>query len=195
MKSKRDIYDFSFSTKGLIKGNKLEEYIIGYFKNENIKFEDLKIELSINATDIVHGEEVVFNSGPLIPAIMASVSYPGFFTTRKIADRLCVDGGVVNPLPVDLLPEVDYAIIIDVSSQDMEINQDSNIKDLVLQSTWTMQKIIAEKSIESYKKPYIILKPDVTRIGVLDFKNSERIIKTGEEEALKRIDKIKEDLK
>ena len=93
------------------------------------------------------------------------------------------------------MPEVDYAIIVDVSVEVVEINENSNVKDIVLQATWTMQKIISEKSLVLFKRPYSILRPDVTHIGVMDFKNAEKLIKTGESEALKRIDKIKVDIK
>ena len=195
IKSKRNVYDYSFSTKSIIKGNKLQEYITEFFVTKEIKFEDLKITLSINATEIVNGQEIVLNTGLLIPAVMASLSYPGFFTIRKLEDRLCVDGGVVNPLPLDLLPAVDYAIIVDVSSEIIDIDEDSNMKDIILQSTLLMQKTIVDKSLNEYHGKYTIIRPDVSRIGVLQFKNAENLIKIGEDAALKVIDKIKEDLK
>ncbi|MGV8151084.1 MAG: patatin-like phospholipase family protein [Candidatus Woesearchaeota archaeon] len=195
LKSKRDVYDYSFSTKSVIKGNKLQEYITGFFGKKDIKFEDLKIPLNINATDIVNGQEIVLNTGPLIPAIMASLSYPGFFTIRKIEDRLCVDGGVVNPLPLDLLPEVDYTIIIDVSYEKIDINEDSNMKDTIIQATLIMQKTIVDKSLERYKKQkYTLIRPDVSKVGVLQFKNAEKIIKYGEEAAEKVIDEIRKEI-
>lgn len=195
LKSKKDVYDFSFSTKGLIKGIKLEEYISGYFNDKNIRFEDLKIPLTVNATDIANGQEVIFNSGLLMPSIMASLSYPGFFTMRKVSERHCIDGGVVNPVPADLLNDIDYAIIIDVSSETKDINDNSNIKDIILQSTWIMQKVIVEKSLVLFKKPYALIRPDVSKVGVMSFKDAEKLIKTGELEALKHISKIIADIR
>jgi NTE family protein len=197
IKSKRDVYDYAFSTKGLIKGEKLEQYITEFFKDDSkkiMKFEDLKTPVLINATDLVNQKEIVFDKGPLIPAIMASISYPGFFTTRKIGDKICVDGGVVNPLPFDLLTKVDYLIMIDVSRQHVKINADSNFKDIVLQATWTMQKAITEKSLTTCNIPYTIITPEVHYHGVLEFDDLTELMKKGELETEKHISKIKRDI-
>ncbi|MGV8141467.1 MAG: patatin-like phospholipase family protein [Candidatus Woesearchaeota archaeon] len=197
IKSKRDVYDYAFTTQGLIKGQKLEQYITEFFTNntkKSITFDDLDIPLIINATDLTAQKEIIFKKGPLISAIMASISYPGFFTTRKIEDKICVDGGVVNPLPFDLLTKVDYLIMIDVSRQNVKIDTDSNFKDIVLQATWTMQKAITEKSLRSCNLPYTIIMPDVHHHGVLEFNDLNALIKAGEMEAEKKIGKIKRDI-
>ena len=197
IKNKRDVYDYAFSTKGLIKGEKLEAYIKEYFGinlKSAFKFEDLPIPLTINATDIVNQKEVIFDEGPLIPAVMASLSYPGFFTTRKIDNKICVDGGVVNPLPFDLLGAVDYIIMVDVSKENIKINSESNFKDVVLQSTLIMQKTIVEKGLESCSIPYTLMRPDVEYHGVLEFDDLAELTKKGELEAEKHIEKIKRDI-
>lgn len=195
IQSSKDVYDYSFSTKGLIKGYKLQQYIAEYFKEgKDVKFNDLKMPLSINATDIVNGEEVVFYKGPLIPAIMASLSYPGFFTTRKIDDKICVDGGVVNPLPLDLLTGMDYLILVDVSEEDKSIDEESNLKDVIIQSTLIMQKKLVEYRINSCKTKYTLIKPKLMNIPTLSFKNTPGLISIGEQEAEKHIDDIKKNI-
>jgi len=197
IKNKRDVYDYAFSTKGLIKGEKLEAYIKEYFtidSRKTFKFEELKIPLVINATDIVNQKEVIFDNGPLVSAVMASLSYPGFFTTRKINDKICVDGGVVNPLPFDLLGTVDYIIMIDVSKQNIKITEESNFKDVVLQATLAMQRKIVEKSLESCSIPYTLIQPEVEYHGILEFDDIAELVKKGELEAEKHIAKIKRDI-
>lgn len=198
--TKRDLYDYAFSFKGFIKGKKLEQYIFEYFADSgksinSYEFKDLEIPLHINATDIVNGEEITFNKGLLIPAIMASLSYPGFFTTRKYNNILCVDGGVVDPLPLNLLKNDDYLILLDVSEEQKKIDEKSNIKDIVLQAILIMQKTIVEKNIHSCKKKYMLIRPPITNIGVFDFYNPESLIKAGENEALLFIDKLRRDIK
>lgn len=197
IKSKKDVYDYTFSTKGLIKGQKFEEYITTYFSynpKKIIKFEDLKIPLIINATDIVNQKEIIFEKGPLVPAVMASLSYPGFFKTRKINDTICVDGGVVNPLPYDLLKDIDYLIMVDVSKQNIKIDEESNFKDIILQSTWAMQKIIVDKRLEECKIPYILIKPEIESHGVLEFDDLPELTIIGEKETEKQIEIIKKDI-
>jgi len=195
IQSSKDVYDYSFSTKSIIKGNKLQQYITEYFEEgKDVKFKDLKMPLSINATDIVNGEEVVFDKGALVPSVMASLSYPGFFTMRKIEDKICVDGGVINPLPLDLLEGMDYLILVDVSEEDKDITEESNIKDLVIQSTLIMQKKLVENRIKECKTKYIIIKPDLNKVPILAFKQSPKLIEVGEKEAEKRIEKIKKEI-
>lgn len=194
IKNKKDVYDYAFSTKGLIKGQRLEQYITEYFTSNPkkvFKFDDLKTHLVINATNIVDQKEVIFDKGPLITAVMASLSYPGFFTTRKVDDTICVDGGVVNPLPFDLMRDVDYIIMVDVSQENIKITEDSNFKDIVLQATLTMQKVIVEKSLETCSIPYTLIRPKVEYHGVLEFDDLTELMKAGEEEAEKYIEEIK----
>jgi len=195
IQSSKDVYDYSFSIKGLIKGYKLQQYITEYFKEgKDVKFKDLKIPLSINATDIVLGEEIIFSKGQLVPAIMASLSYPGFFTTRKVDNRICVDGGVINPLPLDHLEGMDYLILVDVSEENKNIDEESNLKDVIIQSTLIMQKKLVENKIKECKTKYAIIKPDLKNIPILDFKQSPKLITIGEKEAEKHIERIKRDI-
>lgn len=64
------------------------------------RFEDLQIPLTVIATDINTGEEVVFRSGPLFPALLASMAIPGVFPLVEHGGRVLADGGVVDNLPV-----------------------------------------------------------------------------------------------
>jgi NTE family protein len=196
MNNKLDFYDYTFSTKGLIKGEKLEKALNGYFsdRKRSLEFEDLKIPIRINATDIVNGKEIVFDKGPLIPAVMASLSYPGFFTIRKVKDNLCVDGGVINPLPISLIPDADYLILVDVSEEDKRINEESNMKDVVIQATLIMQKAIVEKDIVNCNKKHILIRPNLSYRGLFDFDHPKDVIDLGEKEGIKHVEQIKKDI-
>jgi len=82
----------------------------------DIRIEDLRIPYAAVATDIETGEEVVLRSGPLVEAIRASTSIPGLFTPVYLEGRYLVDGGLVNPLPTDVVRAmgVDLVIAVDV---------------------------------------------------------------------------------
>jgi NTE family protein len=67
----------------------------------DVLIEDLAIPYTAVATDLAARREVWFQRGPLIPAIRASIAIPGLFTPAIIADRVLVDGGLLNPLPLD----------------------------------------------------------------------------------------------
>lgn len=111
LKKTLNLFDFTNpSTGGIVKGKIVEEFL------ENIlpvkRFESLKIPFRCIATDIKSGKEVIFDKGDLIPAIRASISIPGFFMPYEYQGKLLVDGGVVNPVPVNLLDKSDYKIAI-----------------------------------------------------------------------------------
>ncbi|MCF8378393.1 MAG: patatin-like phospholipase family protein [Bacteroidales bacterium] len=103
-KSKLDIIklmDFAISKSGIIKGEKVFDELKNYLLNENI--ENLKIPYTAVATNIQKHEEYIFSSGPLIDAIRASVAVPTVLTPFIINDIELVDGGVTNPLPLDII--------------------------------------------------------------------------------------------
>lgn len=66
-------------------------------------FEETWLPLKIIAANPQAREEVVFESGPLADAVRASVSIPGIFKPVMFRGRLCLDGGVVSPVPVSVL--------------------------------------------------------------------------------------------
>jgi NTE family protein len=67
----------------------------------DVLIEDLPMFYTAVATDLVARREVWFQQGPLIPAIRASIAIPGLFTPAIVAGRVLVDGGLLNPLPLD----------------------------------------------------------------------------------------------
>jgi NTE family protein len=66
-------------------------------------FEDTWLPLKVVAANPMAREEVVFESGPLADAVRASVSIPGIFKPVRLKGKVCLDGGVVNPIPVSVL--------------------------------------------------------------------------------------------
>ena len=75
---------------------------------------ELRINTKIIAADINSKKEVVFESGSLFNAIRASVAYPTVITPLKLDNKLLVDGGIVNPLPVNVVERSDSDILIAV---------------------------------------------------------------------------------
>lgn len=74
--------------------SQLEEHLGG------LTFEDLSLPLAAIASDLVTGETVIIRSGPLVPAIRASMSLPGIFKPVLAEGRMLVDGGTSLPVPV-----------------------------------------------------------------------------------------------
>ncbi len=76
--------------------------------------EELPIKFAAVATDIETGEEVVIQEGRLVDAIRASSSVPGLFVPAEHRGRFLVDGGLVNPLPVDVARRLGAEIVVAV---------------------------------------------------------------------------------
>lgn len=105
-------FDITIPRSGLIDGKRVEEFIREHIKAA--KIEDLPIPLSIVTTDLYTGEEYIIREGDIIEAIRASMSMPGIFTPMKIGDRVLVDGGLANPVPVSVAREMGAEYIIGV---------------------------------------------------------------------------------
>ncbi|MCH2449337.1 MAG: patatin-like phospholipase family protein [Gracilimonas sp.] len=108
-----DLLDFTFTKQGFVKGEKLFARHVEVTGNENI--EEFEIPFTAVATDMRHHEEVHFKSGDLYKALRASVSIPGFFVPVVEDGRVLVDGGVLNPLPINLVEKEEEAIIVAVN--------------------------------------------------------------------------------
>jgi len=78
------------------------------------RFEDLDIPLALVATDLYRRSEVTFTSGPLLPAILASMALPGVYPPISANGSYLVDGGVLNPVPVAQARELGAGVVIGV---------------------------------------------------------------------------------
>ena len=126
--TKSDIYglfDITFSMQGFVKG----ERIFGVLEQITGKqqIETLPIPFTAVATDMLSRREVHFTTGDLYKALRASTGIPGVFKPVADNNNLFVDGGVLNPLPVNLVKRRDDAIIVAVNlnGPNNEISHDS----------------------------------------------------------------------
>lgn len=92
------LVDLSLSSPGAIRGNRVFSFVRELIGNINI--EDLPIPYTAVATDLLAHKEVWFQEGPLHQAVRASVAIPSLMTPVILGERLLVDGGLLNPLPI-----------------------------------------------------------------------------------------------
>ena len=92
-----------FRGHGLVRVENLLTYL--FESVHATQFSELEIPLKIVASDFWSRQQVVIEQGALIPAIRASMSLPGLFEPVKINEQVLIDGGAVNPVPFDVLPE------------------------------------------------------------------------------------------
>jgi len=111
---KSDVFqllDFTFSL-GFVKSERVFSHIHKIIGNPNI--EDFDIDLNIIATDLAAEKEHIFHSGNLIHAMRASTAYPTIITPARHEGRILVDGGVLNPLPLNRVKRSPNDILVSV---------------------------------------------------------------------------------
>ncbi len=115
------LMDFTFSSRGFIKGEKVYNALKKVVKDQQI--ETLKIPFSCNAVDYKSGQEVIFREGSLYAAIRASGSIPTIFQPARHLRHELIDGGVLNPVPISLLQhsQESKVIVVGLNARDSEI--------------------------------------------------------------------------
>lgn len=130
------LIDFAPTNNSLVKGDNIIEELGAMIPD--VRIEDLPIPLSIVATDINKGKEVVFEKGLLINAMRASMSLPLFFRPMKHDKHLLVDGGLSNPLPLNRVKRTEGDILVAVNVSAPE------------QPQFKRPKTVAEREQESF---------------------------------------------
>ncbi len=185
--------DVTFPAKGLIKGREMKRFLVSQLGDST--FYDLKLPFKIVACDIEKREEVVLTEGSLVDAIMASIAVPGMFEPVKIGERLLVDGGIINPLPTNVLMRDGVSKIIAVntlpSPEDVQKSNKKalNIFDMIVKNIQASQYLLAEISCQNAD---IAMHPVLAEVDWYEFYEGERIMKRGEEEAIKYLPQLRE---
>jgi NTE family protein len=117
-----NLLDFTLSSQGLVKGDRVFNKMKEFISDANI--EDLDIHYVAIAADIINKKEVVFTKGSIYNAIRASVSFPTVLTPVKTENGLLVDGGVINNLPISHAQRIPNDILVTVNvNADIPMNK------------------------------------------------------------------------
>ncbi|MBE9153998.1 patatin family protein [Cyanobium sp. LEGE 06113] len=106
-------FDMVLPTSGLLDGNKIYELLSEHL--HEMRIENSEVPFCCVATDLLKSEEVHLRSGSMVDAVRASISVPGIFTPFGDGDRFLVDGGLVNPIPVDVARSLGAELVIAVN--------------------------------------------------------------------------------
>jgi NTE family protein len=118
LSSKRELMklvDLSHQRRGLLEGHRVRDFLTSLFLDQS--FENLRIPLTISAVDLIGAREVVFTSGLVFPAVLATIAVPGLFAPVQIGPYRLVDGGVLNNLPIDRVRELGADVVIGIDAQ------------------------------------------------------------------------------
>jgi NTE family protein len=145
-------------------------------------FGALKIPLTVVASDLYARRAVAFNSGPLKPALAASIAIPGLMRPVVVGDRVLIDGGATNPLPFDLLRgKADIIVAVDITGQPVEDRTDlPSAVETLYTSVLVMTSAIINEKLQR-DQPDLLVTPNVGAFRALDFFQASAIIRAGEE--------------
>jgi NTE family protein len=165
-----------------------------WFAQPQSDFDDLQIPFRAVTTDLVTGERVVLDSGDLAEALRATMAVPLAFTPVEMGERLLVDGGLVDPVPVGVVREMgaDVVIAVNTVSPLLPAGKIKSPIDIANQTTSIMS---LEKKEEELQKADFVINPKLSEFSAMDFGNVPRLISLGEGTADSLISEIKEMLR
>jgi NTE family protein len=180
-----DISGIALFESGLLSNAKLGE-LLGKSLGEK-KIEDADIPLAVIATDITNGDKIVLNKGPVAQAVMASTCIPGVFGPVKFEDRLLVDGGIVENIPIDTVRNMgaDYVIGVDLNAIKTYHKPDS-ILDVIINSFHFTLKAAAKYQTENAD---LLITPDLSKFNMVSTDQVKDLIQQGYKDARKQLEK------
>jgi NTE family protein len=144
-------------------------------------FSALAIPLIVMATDLHRREETALSSGPLYPALAASVAVPGLFRPVMMGARILVDGGATNPLPFDQLRgRAEIVVAVDVFGVPPAERSDMPS---VWESVFTTLLIMGSTIVAAKNRtaaPDLVIRPNVAIFRSLDFYQASAIVRAAE---------------
>jgi len=210
-----ELTDFSLSLNHIVKGTRIIKAIMEFVPD--VLIEDLPIPYCAVATDWISGREVVIDKGSLFEAIRASISLPSFYEPVRRDGMILIDGGVVNPIPMNRVKRHDGDLLVgvDVSGHDYKAQwekqqrqteiqkHDKSLKAKLLDMitpdniefnyytllSRTSSIMIRQNSIlmAQLTKPDILIDIQMSRYGSFDYDKSERLIAIGHNKTQKAL--------
>ncbi len=176
---KKDVAELTIPDNGFIKGERIRDFV--NTKVRGLPIEKLKIPFYVVATDIRSGQEVIFNSGNTGMAVQASSAVPGIYQPAKFSGANYVDGGVVNPLAIDVARKygADVVIAVDVTTS-IDTTTPTGTMETIMKSVEIMYNKISQLSLS---KADVVIKPKVGFMGGADFNLRNEAILEGEKAA------------
>lgn len=191
--------------RGFRNGNSIETIYDKLAKDKNINtIKQVKMPLVIPTVDIMQSKEYIFTN--YIPqkekdktqyitdvsigkAVRASSSFPAVFDLCNVKKHAFMDGGALDNVPVYEVKKQGAEKVIAVKFDADEINEKSNIMDIVMKTIDIMGNKIAEENLEMSD---FVLNVHTDKVGLLDTKKLDKCFEYGYEAVIKNLDKIKE---
>lgn len=143
------------------------------------KFDHLKIPFRSVTTDLVSGQKIVLDSGELALALRATMAVPLAITPVPYQKMLLVDGGLVDPVPVEVVKQMGADLVLAVNTSAALLSQEK-IKDPLDIASQSASIMTLHKRKESLQAADLVIEPNLTGFSSTDFAQAESLIQIGE---------------
>jgi len=158
-----------------------------------LHFEDLATPLAVATTDMQTGETVIFNSGPLAPAVRASCSVPGLVTPAYYEGRVLCDGAISDNVPGDVLYRMgaDFVIGVDVfrSAYERPLHLGPLGRGL------TAMEILVRQSGAGLENTDCLISPELSGATYTRFSKRQELVELGRRATVPHLDCIEAQIK
>ena len=153
-------------------------------------FDDCVLRFTCNALDIQSGEEIIFKRGVLADAVWASCAIPGIFPPFIQGARICVDGGVIDNIPIEPVRSIGAKTVLAVYlSKRPRYDGEPNTGFQINQRSYAFMKYHLDQRV--LKEADLIIKPDLAGFHWADFYSIDALVERGREAAMQKIREIK----
>ena len=197
---------------GLLGQDKIAAYLRQALGGD-LTFDQLQLPLALVAVDLETGEEVIIREGSVVEAVLATTALPIVFPPRRWNDRWLVDGGVLNPVPFDVVRQMGADRVIAVHtlhglSDVLETEPlpggrgaEAIIRLLLHRSRWTPLLNISERSVDIMSDklveqrlqetpPDLMIKVLLKGVGLFDLDQVDVCLRAGEEAARQHLPEL-----
>jgi NTE family protein len=175
------------SSRSIYLGGPLRDLVASVVPDQ--QFNELKQTLLVNTVDLEQGSQVVWGLPGLqkvsvVEAVYASCALPGFFPPSELEGRMCVDGGVIDNLPVAIASAgMDGVIAVDTGSTDLAPEKTVGGRGFAatyMRAATTMMHALQLVPFSRWvSPPMILVRPRIHHIGWFSFLHAEELIEAG----------------
>jgi NTE family protein len=175
-----DVTSVALSRYGLLSHEKIKNLIVRHLGDVNL--EDARIPLAMTATDATSGAKVVLDKGSVITAVLATTCVPGIFKPVVSGDKMLLDGGIVENVPVDTVRAMgaDYVIAVDLHTK-QKFAKPKDILDVLFNSYNFIRRTSAELQT---RETDILIQPDLSDFNLTDTSRIAELQEAGYSAAL-----------
>lgn len=195
------LFNKKLKLDGLRSGKPIEN-LYNKIANENgIKYvKDIDFPVIITATNVVDEKEYIFTSQKIEDtekyisnievgtAIRASSSFSVVFDPCEYQDKIFLDGGILDNVPVDEVKKLGADKVIAVKFNSDKIDKFSNVMDIAMKTVDMMGNKISEMNLSNSD---LVITIDTDGTGLLDIENSEYCFNSGYKAGIENMEKIK----